>query len=509
MVSGTTALLGVLVVIAACVGVDDGDGTSSPATDGPPAISAPTADDWAAPAVAWRTAFYAAGSEGRRNVLAFLAEDVVFEDRIVGGVIRGREDYLRHGRSVARDIDASHPLDMFLSADGFLDQYYWEDPAVDLLDRVEMEGPLATTFVEAGSVASGRVHAPDMRDFDAIEQLADRYVSVWNDGADVAQLYADDVRLDDTLLGLSASGRDEVSDVVDSGAGLDLPPVQIADLPPHTPGAEQTPIGGPAIYIAPSLVDRSRHDEVHIVLDVDDGSGCPGLVAVSLDLADGRIQSEKRFHEVASVRRCRDVTTLQSGWWEGIDIPDPVLLVETDPMVWPERGVTVKVFNGTPEVTGFVRWGLERFDTAGLPLPNIGSVTFLVKASSCREYLGLYDARSEAAAISLCRTVAQTCADVACTQWRPAARHTLLHEYAHAWMHERVDEATRQRFLRFSGVDRWDDPEDEWAQRGMEQAADAIAYGLLGMPEYRAANCERSLEGFRLLTGHEPLTSCP
>lgn len=103
----------------------------------------------------------------------------------------------------------------------------------------------------------------------------------------------------------------------------------------------------------------------------------------------------------------------------------------------------------------------------------------------------------------------QTCEDAACTQWRPVAGHTLLHEYAHAWMRDNLDEDTRQEFLQFSGLARWDDDNDDWADKGMEQAANAIAYGLLEEPRYRGATCEQSLAGYRLLTGQEPLTSCP
>jgi hypothetical protein len=502
-------LLGLVLAGNACAAVGDGTTTAEPSPHASTVTNDRTvAADWAATAVAWRAAFYEAGAEGRQNVVAFLDEDVVFEDRLVGGVVRGREDYLRHGRSGVGDIDISHPLAMFLSADGFLDQYYWVEPAVDLLDRVEMEGAVATTFVAAGSIASGRVHVPDRHDFDAFEHLADRYVSLWNEGGDAASLYDEQARIDDTLLGLSASG-DDIAAVVGSGSGLDPAPLRVVDLPPH--GDEDAPsaIEGSAIYVGAALVDRSLPVEVHIVLQADDGSGCPGLVAVSLDVVDDRIVNERRYHEVAAVRRCRDVAMLQPGWWEDIDVPDPVAFAATAPMVWPERDLTVQIFNGTPEIPAFVRWGLERFEAANLPLPRIRSVTFLVKESSCREYMGLYDPKSGAAAVILCRTADQTCADAACTTWQLAAQHTLLHEYAHAWMNEHLDETTRDEFLRFAGLARWNDPGDEWGERGMERAADAIAYGLLGVPEYRATRCQQSLEGFRLLTERDPLTSCP
>lgn len=495
------AVLLTTLLVVACAGADE------------QAVS----DEWGETAEQWRDALYEAASEGRHNVLAFLAEDVVFDERIFASQIRGWDGYRRYGRSVAADMDSSHRQDLFVSAEGFLDQYYWVTPyTVDLLDRVEMQGPVASEFVVAGALDSGRFYVPDVRDFDAIEEFADRYVLLWNGSGEVTDVYVDHASIEDSLLGLSATGLEAITREVGSDVGLDPPPLGVVTLPVH-PGGETpaVPGGVRAIYDAPSDVDPSRPDEVRIVFEADDGSGCPGLMAVSLEVDDDRVLTERRYHEVGSVRRCHDAATLERGWWQDIEVPDPVRRDLTEPMVWPERDITIEIYNGTPELTEFVRWGLERFDAAGLVLPDVGSVTFLSKDSTCGGNLGFYGPESSSAAtITLCRAADQVCVDKACTTWSPAGRYTLLHEYAHAWMVDNLDEDTQQEFLRFVGLPRWNDRDDDWADRGMERAATAIAFGLFDQPRYAphddtTTTCEHSLESFRLLTGKRPLTSCP
>ena len=476
-----------------------------------------TADEWGASAQEWRAAFYEAGAEGAPNVLNFLAEDVVFEDRIAAGVIRGWDDFLAHGRSVVGGVADSHPVAMFLSAEGFLDQYYWiASGEIDLLDRVEIEDAKVTLGVVGGATESGRRHHVDTRDFDAIERLADRYVSAWNGEVEVADVYAPGARIDDTLLGLSAEGIDDIVGIMDSGAELVLASPHIADLPDHPdrpPDPGQS--SGRAIYISPSDVDPALPDEIRLVLESDDGTGCPGVVAVSLEVTDGLVLAERRYHEPSSIRRCRDVATLQPGWWEGIEIPDPVRLERTDPMVWPERDLTVEIFNGRPETTGFVRWGLERFEAADLPLPRVGSVTFLADRSRCAGRGGFYTPRDPLPGdVTLCTTAQQTCLDEACATWTVPGRHMLVHEYAHAWLDQQLDDDARHEFLRLMDLAGWSDHTDDWSDRGVEHAAEAIVVGLLQEPRPgglfdETTSCEEYLAGFRVLTGREPLTQCP
>lgn len=489
------------------------------------------ADDWAGTARRWRAAFYEAGAEGEANLLHFLAEDVLVEDRIAGAEVSGWNDFLDHGRSVVGGVEDSHPTAMFVSAEGFLDQYSMVAPVeIDLMDRVEMRGATATAVVVGGSVAAlrrhhvGQQHLPasvcralaGTRDVDVVEALADRWVAVWNGEGDVAEVYAAGVHVEDTLRGVGVDGRGGVAAAMGDGGVLRLGPVAIASLPDRggcTP--EPGPMPGRAIFVSPSDVDPKLADEVRIVLEADDGTGCPGRVAVSLEVVADRVVAERRYHEPASVARCLDTSTLEPGWWEGIEVPEPVRRDETEPMTWRERDVTVRIHNGTPEVTALVRWGLERFDAAGLPLPAVGSVTFLVERSRCEGLGGFYSPRDPPPGeVTLCSTADQVCLDDGCQTWTIVGRHVLVHEYAHAWLEGHVDDATRDEFLRLRALDRWQDPSDDWADRGVEHAAEAIAVGLLEEPAFggyfdRTTTCEDYLAGFRVLTGSQPPTTCP
>lgn len=78
-------------------------------------------------------------------------------------------------------------------------------------------------------------------------------------------------------------------------------------------------------------------------------------------------------------------------------------------------------------------------------------------------------------------------------------------------MAEHVGEGQQQEFLALEGVT-WSNPSIPWEDRGLEWAAEALAYGLseqLGLgwcvPGGRG---EKYLEGFQLLTGRNPLVPC-
>lgn len=493
-----------MLVNVACAQADVPD--TSPATE--PSL-------WASEAEAWVAASHEALQEGIPNTLQFLDEEFVFEDRTGGRELRSRDDFIEYAMGTLGPTDPSRSRAQFLSAEGMLDQYYWMTPVpADFLDRVELNGGVIKTVVNSGSVASARMYAPNRRDLTIIEAMADDYVALWNNGGDATAIYARDARIEDTLLGLSLQGIDDITSAVGTGGWPDLPPFRIPDLPwqPEGEGDRELP-GGRAIYIAPSDVRPALPDEVRMVLRVDNGFGCPGLMAVSLTWDGEKIQSERRYHEIDSVRRCMDPGLLRTGWWQGIEIPEPIRMEETVPMIWPERDVRVVIYNGSVGMVRFVRWGLERFEASVLPMPKIGSVTFLTNETKCRGLSGFYSAENGGAKITLCHRVADVCEDTLCRTWARGPRTTLLHELAHAWMNEYIDEHTRTSFLRFEGVPRWSDPTDPWEDRGMERAANTIAHWL--MHESGSARisdqlaCRHVRGGFRIITGIEPLTECP
>lgn len=467
----------------------------------------------------WLDAWSTAGHEGWLNRLPFLSEDLVFEERVSAYEVSGSEDVAAFAIDKTGSHDPSHPVGVFLSAEALLVQYFWVRPVnVDWLDRYEMRGPRVERWVDSASIETARFYDSkgfyaSKRDPDAIEEIADRYVEVWNgtDRRGAGALYAEDARVEDTLLGESLRGVDEITAAIASEGWPVLPSAEITNLGdwPDTVWPRPSRPRGRAIYDAPAL-DPEHGDEVRVVLDVDDGSGCPGLMAVELGWDGERVVWEQRYHEPESVRRCFDPDVLQPGWWDGIEVPDPVRVEETEPMVWAERDVTVRIFNGNEDMTEFVRWGLERFDIAGLPLPAVASVTFLTHETRCTGLRGLFQGEGE---IVLCYAPAEICSNADCSRWFPPPRHYLLHELAHVWLAEHVGEDQQQEYLAYEGVANWSDPNDPWGDRGVERAAETIAYGLSDQPT--ADRCtvrgpsETYPDGFRLLTGREPLVTCP
>jgi hypothetical protein len=47
------------------------------------------------------------------------------------------------------------------------------------------------------------------------------------------------------------------------------------------------------------------------------------------------------------------------------------------------------------------------------------------------------------------------CENEQCTTWDARSRATLLHEYAHAWIEENLDEDGQSAFLELVGLPRW------------------------------------------------------
>ena len=89
----------------------------------------------------------------------------------------------------------------------------------------------------------------------------------------------------------------------------------------------------------------------------------------------------------------------------------------------------------------------------------------------------------------------------------------LLHELGHAWVRDGASAETRARFLEHWGLDSWNDRNDDWSDRGVERAADTIAYTLLQTEPTDNPNILRFVCGYELLTGLpvpiEARTTCP
>lgn len=143
-----------------------------------------------------------------------------------------------------------------------------------------------------------------------------------------------------------------------------------------------------------------------------------------------------------------------------------------------------------------VDWAVRRFAQAGLPeLPPL-EIFIHPTREGCRGNLG-YSVNGR---IDLCTTDSS----------EPYARKIAVHEMAHAWVEVHVDEELRHRFLQLRGLTGWNDRADTWKERGTEQAAEIIAWGLGEgevsplLPE--PPSTADMIAAYVLLTGSQPIT---
>jgi len=139
-------------------------------------------------------------------------------------------------------------------------------------------------------------------------------------------------------------------------------------------------------------------------------------------------------------------------------------------------------------------WALKRYRAAGLQMPAV-DVYFHGDSSGCGGYLGY----TQDGRVDLCIRLAM--------EHQPL--RIVLHELAHAWAEVELDDETRARFMRLRNLPGWNVTADDWKDRGTEQAAEIIAWGLgdgTGTPQI-SGNLEPSAlaDGFLLLTGSQPL----
>jgi hypothetical protein len=337
--------------------------------------------------------------------------------------------------------------------------------------------------------------------FAPIEALVRTHRALWSgaEGLTVEHLYTPDARVIDTVTGLSLRGA--------SGVAAYL----AASRADGTRRLRPTPIPGtssPAVYL--DHRDPAAADHLALVIEVDEGGGCPGRVALFLTLAEGRIAQERRFHDVADARRCG--TELPGGWWD--HLREPPRLDEVTARLRVD-GQTVTIRGSTPALDGLVRWALERFALAGLPSPQVASVTFATATGRCEGVSGTITPTPDAAGsdVLLCLSEQQACVGDACERYTFAGRVTALHEFGHVWDASWLTPRTRRHYLEETGLTAWFDGGLAWSERGGERAAEVLMWGLLDreVPLVRLdrPSCEQLQHEFRLLTGVDPVsTTC-
>jgi hypothetical protein len=154
----------------------------------------------------------------------------------------------------------------------------------------------------------------------------------------------------------------------------------------------------------------------------------------------------------------------------------------------------VRLHQPNPERRELIEWAVNRYREAGLEVPPV-DVYFHSESTGCRGNLG-YTAGER---IDLCVRLAM----------EPGPQRIVLHELAHAWAGAHLTDEARSAFTEMRGAPTWNDLAYPWKDRGTEQAAEIIAWGLGDgsmLPIVHGDLDPSSLaRGFRMLTGAEPV----
>ncbi len=321
-------------------------------------------------------------------------------------------------------------------------------------------------------------------------ELAERYVSAWEQ-KDVTALTA--------LYSPAAVVLDQTSG--DEWRSADDLLADLADAPPVGPG----PFPGAYFY-------RDGIDLQAIVL-LQLGGDCPMLEARRLVFAGDTIIKETRFTHVPSAQRC--LSDLPDGWWTTFELPTDLQDNVTE--VLDVGGSLVELVNAEPIHEEFTRWLFDRYIEAGIGLPEIAAVWY-PPAPECDELGGLAiesDERYEGRhTVVICFTDDRLEYTDSASGWFPIAAAYGLHELAHIWMVDHLSDDIRSAFNDMAGLTVWRGAEAEWADRGVEQAAFAIPWAITGTEDalwpifFEEATCEELVERYRLLTSHQPTTTC-
>lgn len=123
----------------------------------------------------------------------------------------------------------------------------------------------------------------------------------------------------------------------------------------------------------------------------------------------------------------------------------------------------VLVIDAPPSAMELAVWAVGRFEAAGLELPPT-EMHFHDSTEGCRGFLGY----AQGSRVDLCVRL----------EMEAGPQRLVLHELAHAWETATLDDVCRERFLQLRGLGAWAGDDVEWKQRGIEQIAEIMAWGL-------------------------------
>jgi hypothetical protein len=470
--------------------------TPTPATVPVAAVSSP----WAAEATTRIAAELTAAHQGVAELVALYAPDVEIDRRPwTGQVLQGRDAVLGDLRAAfGPAVDELEHQGLAIDPHGAAVQQYvslhprFAGPA-QLLD-VRDYGPHGMERSRVLASASMLQRSPTTTDaaFAPLERLVERYLAAWSGtGRDRwHDLYAADAVVHDGVGGLVLRGADAIAAHGRAAASADT----VASSLTTIPGTDD-----PALYVdhrVPAAVTT-----VGLVMAPDEPAACPGRMTVVLELVEGRITRERRLRELGDVRRCE--ADPPAGWWEKLHDATPPAAERVT--VLPDG---TEVLGATPAMVGLVDWALGRFRSAGLSDVGLASVTFASGTARCDGIAGTVIDGARGAEVLLCLDEADVCPAADCGTSTFAARATVLHELAHVWEANELDDGDRERYLARTELATWFGAEVGWAARGGERAAEVLMWGLLDqevpLPRLGRPPAEQLASEFRLLTGGDP-----
>ena len=121
------------------------------------------------------------------------------------------------------------------------------------------------------------------------------------------------------------------------------------------------------------------------------------------------------------------------------------------------------IYGGTLEGERLVNWAVSRYRAAGLRLPSI-DVYWHRDPTGCRGGQGYYDNGR----VDLCAGVLINL----------ESQYIVLHELAHAWCDAHLTQRQRVAFDADRGIPTWNSSNYAWTDRGFEQSAEILAWGL-------------------------------
>jgi hypothetical protein len=336
-------------------------------------------------------------------------------------------------------------------------------------------------------------------DATAAEALTAGYreaAALWatGDPARVALRFAEFGRVFDPFTGSEVEGHRALEAWAGEslGEGLDMEAVSMEDV-----GLSGD---GPAVFYGGPLANP---EIVGGVYRLRPHSGESSLIAMVWSPSPFGIQWLWWAHEVGADVVIDRPWWEGEPWWAGLAVPRPTV---AECRTWRAApGGAIELCNATDDLQDLTAWALGRFGEAGLDVPRPIRIGFPPSAR-CRTGSGWAIDTGDGVEIQMC--LGQEAVEGGSSV---LARFTLLHELAHVWTNEHLDDGGLARFLAARGLSAWWDPDLEWAELGAEHAAEILAWGLMdtALPITRLpdASCDRLEEGFRMLTGAGPIVS--